>query len=114
MCRNPNDLELFQKQPLCQPRFYPPLAHPVGSARRRRRSEDAAHVSEELVDPESFLREVEDLHASDRSFQDELQFKDGRIFSRRSVPFHVGERFQFRIWIFTDVTEARHSYIDAL
>ena len=54
------------------------------------------------------------MHASDRSFQDELQFKDGRIFSRRSVPFHVGERFQFRIWIFTDVTEARHSYIDAL
>lgn len=72
------------------------------------------HASAQLVDPESFRREVEELHATDRSFQDELQFKDGRIFSRRSVPFHVGERFQARIWIFTDVTEARHSYIDAL
>lgn len=72
------------------------------------------HASEQLADPESFLREVEQLHATDRSFQDELQFKDGRIFSRRSVPFLVGENFQARIWIFTDVTEARHSYIDAL
>lgn len=72
------------------------------------------HASEQLVDPQSFLREVELLHATDRSFQDELNFRDGRILSRRSVPFLVGERFQARIWIFTDVTEARHSYLDAL
>lgn len=72
------------------------------------------HASEQLVDPESFLRAVELQHATDRSFQDELNFRDGRILSRRSVPFLVGERFQARIWIFTDVTEARFSYIDAL
>lgn len=73
-----------------------------------------AHASAQLVAPDAFLREVERLHASDETSKDELQFKDGRIFVRRSLPF-VGEgTLQARIWIFTDVTEARSSLVDTL
>ena len=71
-------------------------------------------VTDQLADPEEFQREVERLHPTDESSQDEVRFKDGRIFSRRSVPFQKEGEFQARIWIFTDVTEAHNASIDAL
>lgn len=71
-------------------------------------------VADQLIDPEAFRREVERLNPSDESTEDEIRFKDGRIFARRSVPFARQGSVQARVWIFTDVTEARNSTIDAL
>lgn len=71
-------------------------------------------VAEQLVDPQQFSDEVERLHKSELSSQDELSFRDGRIVSRRSVPFHSAEGLEARIWIFSDVTEARHARLDCL
>lgn len=89
-------------------RIPPPLA------RRRDDVKLLAFVASQLVDPSQFRSEVERMHPSDLSSQDELLFKDGRIFSRRSVPFIDDSGFRARIWIFTDITEARNAERDAL
>ncbi|WP_206245253.1 sensor domain-containing diguanylate cyclase [Novosphingobium terrae] len=71
-------------------------------------------VREQLVDPAAFLREVERIHPTMEASEDELLLKDGRVLARRSVPFDESGSFAARLWIFTDVTEARHAHIDAL
>lgn len=72
------------------------------------------HACSQLVDPDRFLKEIERLHPSDRPSQDELLFKDGRILARRSFPFCIDGAVGGRIWIFTDITAARHSLLDPL
>lgn len=71
-------------------------------------------VMDQLIDPEGFRREVERLHPTAEISQDEIVFKDGRIVSRRSLPFQEAGRFRARIWIFTDITEARNATVDHL
>jgi diguanylate cyclase (GGDEF)-like protein len=71
-------------------------------------------VTDKLVDPVQFVREVERLYRSFENSEDELLFKDGKIVSRRSVPLSEHGQAQGRIWIFTDVTEARHASMDFL
>lgn len=71
-------------------------------------------VQEQLADPVAFLREVERINPTSEDSQDEVHLKDGRVLSRRSVPFEEGGVFTARLWIFTDTTEARHARIDPL
>ncbi len=73
-----------------------------------------AHVGSKLVDPGAFFAEVQRVHATDETLTYELHFADGRLISRRSVPFLDHQRFAARIWIFTDVTEARFARQDVL
>lgn len=72
------------------------------------------YVMDQLADPEGFRREVERLHPTTETSEDEILFKDGRTVARRSLPFEERGRFQARIWIFTDVTEAKNAGIDQL
>lgn len=72
------------------------------------------YVCDQLIDPAAFVREVERINPTLEASEDELSLKDGRVLSRRSVPFDEGGAFAARLWIFTDVTEARHALIDAL
>jgi diguanylate cyclase (GGDEF)-like protein len=71
-------------------------------------------AANQIDDQCSFRVEVERLHMTGESLEDELKLKDGRIMSRRSVPFHEKGEVTGRIWIFSDVTEARNATIDAL
>ncbi len=71
------------------------------------------HVIHQLVDPAQFTREVERLYGSQDNSDDELLFKDGRIFSRRSVPVAQDGDMRARIWVFTDVSEARQAFLDS-
>ena len=71
-------------------------------------------VQDQLVDPGAFLREVERINPTSESSQDEVHLKDGRVLSRRSVPFEENGLFQARLWIFTDITAAREARIDQL
>jgi diguanylate cyclase (GGDEF)-like protein len=73
-----------------------------------------AWVLDQLLDPIGFHNEVERLQISHESSEDEILLKDGRIFSRRSVPFGEDGSLAARIWIFTDITEARSASIDTL
>lgn len=71
-------------------------------------------VTDQLVDPLGFVEEVERLHQSMEPSEDEIRFKDGRVFSRRSVPFREVDHTNARIWIFSDVTEAKSATVDHL
>ena len=64
------------------------------------------HVLSQLAEPARFIHEVERLYSSRESSADELVFKDGRMFSRRSVSMESPGEQPARIWIFTDITEA--------
>ncbi|MHB9878787.1 diguanylate cyclase domain-containing protein [Pacificimonas sp. ICDLI1SI03] len=86
---------------------------PPGAAHRDDRR-TLQSILDQLVDPDGFRAEVERLHRTLESSEDEVLFKDGRIFSRRSVPFHGEGDAHGRIWIFTDVTEARNAVVDPL
>ncbi len=65
-----------------------------------------SHIVNQLSDPESFIRKVQELYASPyaESF-DLLHFSDGRIFERISKPMIVGGKATARVWSFMDVTE---------
>jgi diguanylate cyclase (GGDEF)-like protein/PAS domain S-box-containing protein len=66
-----------------------------------------AFVSDQLIEPESFVRKVEQLHRRpDAESHDMLHFKDERIVERYSRPQRgVDGEIHGRVWSFRDVTE---------
>ena len=67
-------------------------------------------VSEQLIDPHSFLKNVEVLYAStDAEGYDILNFKDGRVFERSSSPMLLEGKSSGRVWSFRDITERKQA-----
>ena len=73
-----------------------------------------ASAVSQVANAVDFIDEVKRLYGSSESSEDIVPLKDGRILSRRSAPLEEEGVLQTRIWIFTDVTEARHARLDTL
>jgi PAS domain S-box-containing protein len=62
---------------------------------------------DQLVDPKSFRRRIEEMYESAEESFDTLLFKDGRIFEGLSRPLMQGADMRGRVWSFRDVTERK-------
>ncbi len=68
----------------------------------------AAHVLSQLCDPGAFTTKLADLHADpDAEFHDVLEFHDGRLFERHSLPQRIDGEVAGRVWSFRDITQDR-------
>jgi len=67
-----------------------------------------AHVLPQLCDPGAFTTKVADLYDDPQAeSQDVLEFQDGRLFERNSLPQCIDGEVVGRVWSFRDVTQDR-------
>ena len=67
-----------------------------------------SHAIGQLKEPESFMKKVRELYNEKEAESfDVLEFKDGRVFERYSIPLKVEEKSVGRVWSFRDVTKRK-------
>jgi PAS domain S-box-containing protein len=69
------------------------------------------YALDQLLDPDEFNHKVKKLYRNpERSSQDLVKFKDGRIFQRLSQPQVLDKKILGRVWSFLDITEQHHAH----
>lgn len=71
------------------------------------------HIMDQVKDPEIFLQKVADIYDQpDGEDHDIIEFKDGRIFERCSLPQRIGKTYVGRVWSFRDITANKRAEKD--
>lgn len=66
------------------------------------------YVLRQLKDPEKFVQSLESLYSKlSLNCLDEIEFADGRIFERYSIPQRIGRKIVGRVFSFRDVTKRK-------
>jgi len=70
-------------------------------------------VMDQVVDPDGFLARVHELYARPEvAADDEVELRDGRVFSRYTQPQSIDGRVVGRVWSFRDRTAERRLELD--
>jgi two-component system, sensor histidine kinase and response regulator len=65
-----------------------------------------AFIHDQLLEPDNFFNKVRALYKDPEAIsQDQINFKDGRVFERFSRPLKMDQDTVGRVWSFRDVTE---------
>ena len=90
-------------------RFAEMWQRPARACSTRATTADAlASVLDQLCDPGAFVAKVQELYEEPEAHShDMLEFKDGRVFERDSLPQRIDGEVVGRVWSFRDVTEHR-------
>jgi len=68
------------------------------------------HVQSQLINPQFFVDGIQERYAEPQSDSfDILNFKDGRVIERYSIPLRLDGRSVGRVWSFRDVTARRRA-----
>jgi signal transduction histidine kinase len=79
---------------------------------RRNDEEVLGFVLSQLKNPQSFIDLVISLNNSpEQESFDEIEFSDGKLFERTSVPLRVNGEIKGRVWFFKDQTKTRQQML---
>jgi diguanylate cyclase (GGDEF)-like protein/PAS domain S-box-containing protein len=71
-----------------------------------------AFVLQKLDDPTGFLKQVHNLYANPETrVFDKINFKNGKIIERYSIPQYIDEQVVGRVWSFRDITSRERAEI---
>jgi PAS domain S-box-containing protein len=62
-------------------------------------------AASQVLNPDQFLSEIEQLYESPDVSEDILHLKDGRVIDRNSYPLIIEGKNSGRVWIFRDITD---------
>ncbi len=88
---------------------------PVSVMRRQNDEEAIQFVLDQLRDPEGFVKKLTKLYTEpETDCFDEIEFKDGRIYERYSIPQRLGDEIIGRVFSFRDVTNRKKMEADMI